>query len=190
MKRKLGNIAEIKTGVYAKPHLNGEAVYLQAKHFDEDGKLVTKLHPDLFISEISQKHFLLPGDIVFAAKGIKNFAAVFEAHNQSAVASTSFFVIRLQEEEVIPEYLAWFLNHPETQKYLKSFARGSSMPSISKSVLSELEVPIPDISKQRIILKISNLRRIERKLIREIDGLREDLLSQKLLRITLINKTL
>lgn len=182
MKRKLGNIAEIKTGVYAKPHLNGDVVYLQANHFDENGKLVTKLHPDLFISEISQKHFLFPGDIVFAAKGTKNFAAVFEAHNQSAVASTSFFVIRLQEEEVIPEYLAWFLNHLETQKYLKSFARGSSMPSISKSVLSELEVPIPDISKQRIILKISNLRRQERRLVSQIDELKEHQIQQQILK--------
>lgn len=189
MKKTLGNIAEIKTGVYSKPHLNGDVVYLQAKHFNEEGNLVAKLHPDLYLGEISQKHFLNPGDIVFASKGNKNFAAVFEAHNHSAVASTSFFVIRITDENVLPEYLTWYLNHQETQKYLKAFARGSSMPSISKSVLSELEVPIPDISKQRIILKISNLRRIERKLIREIDGLREGLLSQKLLNSTFSNKS-
>ena len=181
LKKKLGNIAALRTGVWAKPHLNGDVVYLQAKHFDEEGNVAAKLHPDLFIEEISQKHFLQPGDIIFAAKGIKNFAAIFEAHNQPAVASTSFFVISLSDDGVLPEYLAWFLNHTETQKYLKTFARGTSIASISKSVLEDLEIPVPDISIQKTILKISELRKRERTLIREIDELKEQQIQQKIM---------
>jgi len=180
LKKKIGNIADIRTGIWAKPHLNGDVVYLQAKHFDEEGNVVARLHPDLYFNEISQKHFLNPGDIVFAAKGIKNFAAVFEAHNQSAVASTSFFVIKLLDDKVLPQYLAWFLNHPETQKYLKTFARGTSIASISKSVLEQLEVPVPDNQAQENILRIAELRKKQRKLTFEIDNLKEQYIQQQL----------
>jgi hypothetical protein len=54
---------------------------------------------------------LKDGDVLFAAKGTKNFAAVFENHNEPSVASTSFFVIRPTDKKVLPQYLAWFLNN-------------------------------------------------------------------------------
>jgi hypothetical protein len=116
----LTNIATLQTGLFAKPLSMGEVVYLQSKHFDEQGNLSANLHPDLSIEDISAKHLLRAGDVLFAAKGTKNFAAVYEEHNLPAVASTSFFVIRLLSSDVLPEYMAWFLNNPNTQASLKA----------------------------------------------------------------------
>lgn len=96
MKTALKHITNIQTGVFAKPIKDGEIVYLQAKHFNENGQLIGLLHPDLLAESISGKHLLQPGDILFAAKGTKNFAAWYESKNLPAVASTSFFVIRLK----------------------------------------------------------------------------------------------
>ena len=70
------------------------------------------------------------GDVLFAAKGTKNFAAWFEKTNQPAVASTSFFVIRVQENfsnKFLREFLVWLINHPTSQKFLKGNAIGSSI---------------------------------------------------------------
>ncbi len=116
---------------------------------------------------------LKKGDVLFAAKGSKNFAAWYEDDKMPAVASTSFFVIRLIDNNVLPGYLTWFLNHPDTQTLLKGQAIGSSIASISKAVLSELEVPIPSIQKQELILMIFNLRNRERNLKQQIENLRE-----------------
>ena len=182
MIEKLENIAAIQTGIFAKPINDGEVVYLQAKHFDETGNIISKLHPDLFYSNVSIKHLLLPGDVIFAAKGFKNFAAVYEAHNLPAVASTSFFVIRLQKETVLPEFLAWFMNHPDTQAFLKANAYGTAMASISKAFLMEMEIPIPSLQIQLKILKISDLRKREKYLIQQIETSKDQLINKQIIK--------
>jgi restriction endonuclease S subunit len=180
LKTTLKHIANIQTGIFAKPISEGKIVYLQAKHFDESGLITAKLHPDLDVDDVTQKHLLNDGDILFAAKGYKNFAAVYVSHNPPSVASTSFFVIRLQNKLILPEYLVWFINLPATQKYLKNQAMGTSIVSISKVVLEELEISIPDILTQQRILKITQLRNKEKNVKQQIEILRELQIQQQI----------
>lgn len=181
MKTDIKHIANIQTGLFAKPVAKGDIVYLQAKHFDENGHLATVLHPDLKSDNIITRHILKSGDILFAAKGTKNFATVFESHNPTSVASTSFFVIRLKESEILPSYLAWYLNHPLTQRLLKDNAIGTSIPSISKVVLEELEVPVPALAVQKAIVKIAELRNKEKNIKERIEQLREKQIQQQII---------
>jgi restriction endonuclease S subunit len=179
LKTTVQNIASIQTGVFAKPATTGEIVYLQVRHFDENGERVGQLQPDLLKGEVSEKHLLLAGDVLFSAKGTKNFAAVFESKNPASVASTSFFVLRLLDNSVLPEYLAWYINNPHSQSILKGEARGTSIPSISKSMLENLEISIPSFSTQKLILKIAGLRNRENRLIKQIETLREKQIQQQ-----------
>lgn len=178
MKTTLKDISSIQTGLFAKTDTKGDIVYLQAKHFNEQGKLNSILHADLKQDNITKKHLLRDGDVLFAAKGRKNFAAVYEEHNLPTVASTSFFVIRLIDKSILPEYLAWFLNHPSTQELLKSQAIGSAIVSISKSVLEKVEISLPDLQTQQAILKIWELRNNEKNLKQQIESLREKQIQQ------------
>lgn len=172
MKTLLKELAYIQSGVFARPKSSGEVVYLQSKDFNEAGQLTGVLRPSLRRADLSEKHLLRPGDILFAAKGSKNFSAVYESHNQPAAASTSFFVIRLRTELVLPGYLAWFLNSAPTLALLKGKAIGTSIPSISKQVLEALELALPPLAKQKTILDISALRKRELSLQMEIETLR------------------
>lgn len=181
MKTLIKDITSIQTGLFAKPAGIGELVYLQSKHFDEYGQLHSVLHPDLVAEGISEKHLLKDGDVLFAAKGTKNFAAVFENHNEPSVASTSFFVIRPSDKKVLPHYLAWFLNSHTTQTLLKGQAIGTSIPSISKQVLENLEIPVPEIKTQKAIVEISNLRNKEKSLKQKIESLREKQIQQQII---------
>ncbi|MBK9248662.1 MAG: restriction endonuclease subunit S [Ignavibacteria bacterium] len=181
----LSQIATIQTGLFAKPIADGEVVYLQVKHFDDNGMLVGNLHPDLKEEDISQKHLLRQGDILFASKGSKIFATEFDNISQPAVASTSFFVIRQKEEfreTILPEFLVWYLNNPTTQTLLKSKAIGTSLVSISKSVLDELDIPIPEMKKQHAILKIARLRNKEKVLQLRINELKEKQIQQLIIK--------
>jgi restriction endonuclease S subunit len=184
LKTTLGHIANIQTGIFAKPVPKGEIVYLQSKHFNENGQLHALLHPDLKADNITEKHLLRHGDVLFAAKGTKNFAAWYESKNQPAVASTSFFVIRLNDSfqnQILPEFLVWFMNHPISQKFLKGNAIGTAIVSISKSVLEELELSIPDVKTQKAILKISELHKREKKIMHGIEELKEKIIQQQIL---------
>lgn len=178
------HIATIQTGIFAKPVKEGQIVYLQAKHFNENGLLVSSLYPDLKAGSISEKHILHSGDIIFAAKGTKNFAALYESRNYTAVASTSFFVIRVNpdfQSRILPEYLTWYLNQPSSQNYLKSHAVGTSIVSIAKSVIEEMELYLPDLKTQKTILAISQLRNSEKKLKAQIESLREKQIQQQII---------
>jgi restriction endonuclease S subunit len=186
VKTLLKDITNIQTGLFAKPSGIGELVYLQSKHFDEYGQLNAALHTDLTANGISVKHLLKNGDVLFAAKGTKNFAAVYENHNEPAVASTSFFVLRPMDKKVLPQYLAWFLNSHSTQILLKSQAIGTSIPSISKQVLENLEMTVPDLETQNAILQINKLRNKEKTLKQEIETLREKQIQQQIFKA--INK--
>jgi len=183
LKTTLKHISSIQTGVFAKPNIDGDVVYLQAKHFSETGQLNTLLHPDLLSDAVSVKHVLNKGDVIFAAKGTKNFAAVYNL-DIPAVASTSFFVIRIHENykhKITPEYLAWWINQPFSQTVLKTKATGTSIVSISKAMLEEFEITIPDIHKQELILKINTLRNKETELIKRLDTLKEQQLQQQII---------
>lgn len=180
MKTELKHIANIQTGVFAKPVAKGDIAYLQPKYFDELGKLTTNLEPDLNSVGISEKHILKQGDVIFAAKGSKNFAARFDLEDIPAVASTSFFVIKIFEKNILPEYLTWYLNHQTTMKYLKSFARGTSIASISKDVLNELEIIVPSLEKQQLIFKIDDLRTAERQITMKLLSLKQTINQQQL----------
>jgi restriction endonuclease S subunit len=189
LKTTLTHIANIQTGIYALPVKSGKVVYLQARHFNENGILLDTVEPELELNNQTQKHLLNEGDVIFAAKGIKNFATRYESKNGYCVASSTFLVIRLKEEFrniVNPDYLCWFLNHPKTQEWIKVAARGSSMASIPKAKLQELEITLPPIEKQQLIVHINALQYAESLLLNQIHLLKEKY-TQHLL-ITAINK--
>lgn len=173
VRRKLGEIAKLKTGLFAKPEARGDLVYLQVKHFDENGLLRTEIYPDLRSYKVTEKHLLVDGDILFAAKGAKNFAVVFENHNPPAVASTSFFVIRVTEKGLLPQFIVWFLNQPSTLKKLKDQAIGTAIPSISKDTLEDLQIPVPEKRVQDAVLQIAGLMRRENEIQERLKYLRE-----------------
>ena len=173
MKTTLKHIATIQTGIFAKTVSEGDVVYLQARHFDEHGEVSAILHPDLKEDNLTGKHLLREGDVLFAAKGTRNFAAVYENHNQPAVASTTFFVIRLLSDIVLPQYLAWLLNNPTSQSFLKRNALGSAMASLPKAVLDELEIVVPSLHLQRCILEITRLEKKEKSILLKIAELRQ-----------------
>jgi hypothetical protein len=173
---KISEIAQVRTGVYAKPSLSGVARYLQARDFNEFGELDRRVKPQLMPRVELEKHILIEGDILFAAKGTNNFATVFRSDIGPAVASSSFFLIRILEQvrsQVLPDYLAWFINSPRSQSLLKGKAKGSNPPSITIRDLRDLVVPLPPMHVQELVLVINDLRVKERKLTTEIEDLKE-----------------
>ncbi len=180
LKTNLINIASIQTGVFLKPQSEGEILYMQVKHFDNEFRLLHSVRADLKEYSINQRHILAPGDILFAAKGSNNFAAVYREEYPKAVASTSFLVIKINNKNVLPEYIAWYINQQNSMEWLKSFARGTSIPSISKSVLEDLEISLPELNVQKAILQIDELRLKEKNIINEIGILREQIIQQQI----------
>jgi restriction endonuclease S subunit len=182
LKTILKHIAQLSSGIYTKPDFEGDVYYVQARHFNKDGEFDFSVKPDLKLEGKIEKHLLKPGDILLAVKGTNNFAVQYKGLIEKAVASSTFIVIRLRDQnQVLPEFLCWYLNHPQTQLFFKDRSRGSAIPSITIGTIDELTVFVPTVQKQKIILELHNLRKKEKEIKRQIETLRENHIQQQLL---------
>jgi restriction endonuclease S subunit len=86
----------------------------------------------------------------------------------NAVASSAFFVIKINSNKVLPDFIAWFLNLPDTLSLLRSLSVGTSIPSITKVMLEELSLNLPDIQTQKKVVEFSKLQKRESELLTEI----------------------
>jgi len=159
MNLKIKDIALIRSGIYQKDSPDEDILYLQVKDFKQNGELKKEeIKSSIKKEDKIESHLLYDGDLLFAAKGTSNFCALYNINIGEAVASSSFFVIRVNSPIIAPEYLCWYLNTPKVLRQLSANAVGSSTPSITKPMLEELEISIPDIEKQRAIVAFSELQ--------------------------------
>lgn len=175
MNLSINDIAIVQSGIYSKFGQAGSATYLQANYFDEYGELKNTIKPNLVLNNQTEKHLLNEGDILFAAKGTKNFAVIVKNKMGPCVASSTFLVIRIKDglrKKILPEFLVWLLNHPHSQSFLKSKAIGTGLPSITKKVLDDFKVEIPELTRQQNILIIDELRKKEKHIKEKIEELR------------------
>ena len=178
---KLNNIATIQTGVFAKTTPNPNALYLQQSDFDGNGKLRNTIQPTIIVA--NQTHLLTAGDLLLASKGNNNMCVIVPGIEQECVASPSFLVIRLHDKSaILPEFVAWYLNLPTVQNTLAAQARGTSIMSISKATLGELEIPIPPTERQRRYIELSKLQKREQELYKTIAERRKQILDYKMIK--------
>jgi restriction endonuclease S subunit len=176
---KLSSIASINSGVYSSTISEGEVFYIQARDFDENRQIVDNLTPALSYTENLEKHFLQQGDILMVAKGASFLAAVYDGSYTPAVASTVFLVIHINnKQQVDPQFVSWFLNQSSTQSYLLTLSRGTSISSINKKMLMEIEIPLPSTEKQQLIIELTQLQRKDKMLKRRIEELKEIQMNQ------------
>ncbi|MGL4411697.1 MAG: restriction endonuclease subunit S [Bacteroidales bacterium] len=186
MKITINNIAQIQTGVYLKNSPYADTVYLQVSDYDNQGNMIHSLVPTVEVSEKNKHHYLTPNDILFAAKGTNNFSAIFQGYENRCVASSSFLIVRLRHNQIIlPAYLNWYLNLPSTLSKLSKEAVGTAIPSITKTTLGELEIPVPSLEKQQIIVKVAALQEKERA-IRQLLAEKKDIMIDNLLKNSIL----
>ena len=182
MKTLLKNIAQLFSGIYTKPDFEGDVYYVQAKHFNNNGEFDFSTKPDLKLDWKIEKHLLRPGDVLLAGKGNNNFAVHYKGIIKQAIASSTFIVIRITDQNtLLPEFLAWYLNHPQTQLFFKDQSKGTDILSLTIRSVKELEIHIPSVKKQRIILELDRLRKDEKDLMTRIATLHEYQIQQQLL---------
>lgn len=168
MRVKLSNIAQLQFGLYSKPTENGNAAYLQAKHFDDWGNQTNKVDTFIQIDQKRESHLLEEGDILLVGKGVRNFAWTYHKSFGPTMASSIFFVIKADRSRVIPDFLTTLFNMPQTQAHFQTLGAGSSIPSIRKSELEAFAVKLPSLELQEKTIAIKQLHYKDMDLSRQI----------------------
>jgi restriction endonuclease S subunit len=140
-----------------------------------------------FMPTLSGKDwFLKPGDILFMARGARNFSILIDKLPDSVLAAACFFVVRISHFEIIPEYLGWYLNQLPVGEYLKRFSgRGVHMPVVKRAVLESIDIPLPPVKTQKQVSEINKLLQKEQDLYKKLAEKRKNLLTEICLKATL-----
>lgn len=179
---KIKDIAIVQTGVYLKEMSEGEVLYLQVKTFDNKANVVAPM-PSIAPNDKIKKYLLSESDLLFAAKGFLNFCVVFRERWGASVASSSFLVLKIKDKtKALPEYVCWFLNRSDVLAFFQNRTAGSVLPSVSKAMLEDFAIDVPDVSLQRKIIAITELQKREQALSEKIIVLKNKLIEKQLIK--------
>jgi restriction endonuclease S subunit len=174
----LGELARVSTGYPFRKKVEteegGDIVLVQIKDVDSaegvsaGGTIVLRSEGGKY-----EKHLLQGGDLLFQSRGSRHPVAVVDG-GVKGIAATGLLVIRPDPRRVIPGYLAWWLNHAQSQaKLTRDLARGTYIPFISKSDLEAFSVAVPPLAIQAQIVEVDRLQRLEQKLGGQLDRLKQ-----------------
>ena len=133
--------------------------------------------------EPKQHYFVRQGDVLLVARGNQHRAVWVSGHLPKTIAVSNFFIIRTCQEEVLPAYLAWYLNSQPAQYFFRRHKMGSNILSLQKRDLERLEVSIPPLGIQERIGRVYSLMLREKVLVATVQEQRECLLEAQMLRI-------
>lgn len=182
----LADIAEVRMGYSFRSRLEadaeGDVAVIQMKDIDD----ANLLHPEglarIYMPDLKDRHLVQEGDLLFRSRGVTNSVALVGGCLGRAVLAAPMLLIRPRTEIVEPAYLQWFINHPATQAALAGLAAGTAVKMIGKGVLDGLEVALPPLERQRLIVEVAQLSSREADLMQELRGRRKALIEGILLR--------
>lgn len=174
----LANLADISSGLTlrgldaARAAADGNYHLLRIGDLREDGRIQID-DPAMIKIEASsgEKHRLRRGNVVMACKGSRATAAVFES-SIPTVPGGQFFVIKSKTDRLLPAYLRWYLNRPETQARLLESACGSFVQAIPIGAMREFQIELPSVETQQGIVTLNELHNEEQRLMKLIAGKR------------------
>lgn len=134
---------------------NGNAYALQMRDLSPSGEVAWNglLRTEVDASKPVQ--WLEAGDVVFVARGARNYAVCLREIPKPTVCSPNFFLVRVKTPTLLPEFLAWQINRAPAQRYLASNAEGSDQLSIRRPVLEAMPLAVPPLSKQHLIIALA-----------------------------------
>lgn len=130
------------------------------------------------------RYLIQKGDILFLSRGRRFRALLVEEDLQDTIAAYYFYILRMTREDVVPAYLAWFLNQSTSQAFFESHQRGSVVKMIPKGFFETIIIHLPPLNVQRAIANLQRLQIQENQTMRQLTMLREKLINQVGLQMT------
>lgn len=185
----LGVVAEVRLGHPfrgAIPAVAGGSVgVVQVRDLGPTG---IRNEADLLRTEVAGRKapdWLTAGDILLSARGSSPSATHLASPPARTVCSPHFYVIRVkQPHRLLPAFLAWQLNQPPAQRYLRQSAEGSLQLSIRRGVLEQVPIQIPPLDRQHAVIALARSAEAERTALEALIKNRESelaLLAERLL---------
>jgi len=148
---KLGEVCEIVSGSTPKTgndeYWNGSLCWITPAEISDDDIIITDTNRK--ISEVGAKSCsltLMPvGTVLLSSRAPIGKVAITGAE----MYCNQGFKNLICSDAIYNKYLFWFLKH--NNEYLNSLGRGATFKEISKSIVSDIEIPLPSLEEQHEI---------------------------------------
>jgi restriction endonuclease S subunit len=167
----LSDIAQLSVGYpFRNTCVPGESGSLACflRDIDDSGELKLQNLKRVENANPNDSHIAKEGDVVFRSRGTPFMASVVPKIAKDLLVVAPMIRIRVNREMVLPEYLVWYINSVYGAAYFKEFATGSGIPLISKTVLEQMPVKLPNLRVQQTIADLVKLSRKEHEILAEI----------------------
>lgn len=193
MKKKITEITDVQLGYQFRKKIepvdDGTHRVIQIRDFDDHRILHKEGLSRVKIDKPAEHYLINKGDVLFLSRGHRNWAVSISDDCEDTIAVSHFFVLKIRNASVIPEYIAWYINQTPAQEYLHNIARrGTHIPIIPLSAFKGLTVDLPDKVTQKKIVELSNLMEKEKQLLNELQGKRSQLVNAISLKVIKTNK--
>lgn len=118
-----------------------------------------------------------PGDLLILSRGVRFNAGVAWQLPGRSTALNMFYIFKPKPSDLMPEFIAAYINNPVTQHYLKSLATGMTIPHLKADDLGSLRIPVPSLQQQRAYVALMDAAVEEKRLIEKLSKLRRQQLS-------------
>jgi type I restriction enzyme S subunit len=153
-KYMIGEIAKVQTGPFGSQlhmsdyKLKGTPI-ITVEHLGEN-KI---LHDNLPLVGDNDKlrlikYTLKEGDIVFSRVGSVDRRVYVTANEDGWMFSGRCLRVRVDKNKVNPKFLSYYFGQENFKETIRRIAVGATMPSINTTILSEVEVHIPQMDSQ------------------------------------------
>jgi len=180
---QLKKIANIQSGYISRgkiePREDGTHFLLQARNVDAERLTYKADNLVCFGPDLSRKDWVLKtDDVLFMTRGVRNYSILIKEIPDRVLAAACFFIVRVSSDLLLPYYLCWYLNQAQVKHYLSRHSgRGVHMPVVRRSVLENLNIPIPPIEIQVKIGELDVLLRNEMELLDKLAEKRKKLIT-------------
>lgn len=135
---------------------NGNALVIQPKDVTSAG--ILKVEKPCRVNFSAGKS-LNKGDVLLINRG-RFTACVFEDNLGMPCVATSAFLILTPKnpEQLLPDYLALYLNSAEGQNIFKRLNETTTIPFIKLSSLEQIEIPVPPLDMQQKLVALEQAK--------------------------------
>lgn len=176
MNYRLSDLVELRAGHPFRGSVpavaDGNAYALQMRDVSPDAGVAWRGLVRTELDTRKSPDWLQRGDVIFVARGMRNYALCMDEVPKPTVCSQYFFLLRVRSsplsQALLPEFLAWQINRAPAQRYLASNAEGSDQLSIRRGVLEDLPLVVPPIEQQQRIVALGAAARRERQLLEKL----------------------
>lgn len=113
-------------------------------------------------AERLNRYIIRVDDIVYARRGDVEKHAYISSEDDGALCGTGCMRVRVDSEKAYPLYVSFYLNRPESKRWISQHAVGSNMPNLNTEILNNVPIELPAMAEQKIISHF--LENIDRKI--------------------------